>query len=180
MAQLWRTTVLDIYKLHRSSGLLKLGQCLQSRITDVQWSLFSSKFQIIGLGQNICVTNFGAFGVLSADLSAPILVTWVPCQCFPIVNHYFYKKLSIYIQIPNTIFWGIVIWIWASKNLGFSYRVSVVRVCTQRPSAVQSLFSANLWFSDYFTKIIFQFTTYRVSHIELDFMNWLWQILICK
>ena len=44
------------------------------------------------------------FGVFSADLSAPILVLWVPC--FPLINHYFYKKLSIYTQIPN-IFLGL-------------------------------------------------------------------------
>ena len=39
--------------------------------------------------------NFGAFGVFWADLSAPILVQWVPCPCFPLINHYFYKKLSL-------------------------------------------------------------------------------------
>ena len=36
-----------------------------------------------------------------ANLSAPILVLWVPCPCFPLIIHYFYKKLSLYIQIPN-------------------------------------------------------------------------------
>ena len=34
-------------------------------------------------------------------LSAPILVQWVPCPFFPLFNHYFYKKLSLYILIPN-------------------------------------------------------------------------------
>jgi hypothetical protein len=29
------------------------------------------------------------FGVFSAGLSAPILVLWVPCPCFPLINHYF-------------------------------------------------------------------------------------------
>ena len=45
--------------------------------------------------------HFGAFGVFSADLSAPILVLWVPCPCFPLINHYFYKKPSLYIFIQN-------------------------------------------------------------------------------
>ena len=39
-----------------------------------------------------------SFGVFSANLSAPILVLWVLC---PFINQYFYKKLSLYIQIPN-------------------------------------------------------------------------------
>ena len=40
--------------------------------------------------------NLGAFGVFLANLSAPVLVL-----CFPLINHYFYKKLSLYIQIAN-------------------------------------------------------------------------------
>ena len=54
--------------------------------------------QIINFGQ----INFGAFGIFSADLSAPILVLWVPCPCFPWINHYFryfYKNLSLYIHL---------------------------------------------------------------------------------
>ena len=31
-------------------------------------------------------------GVFSGNLPAPILVLWVPCPCFPLINHYFYKK----------------------------------------------------------------------------------------
>ena len=42
--------------------------------------------------------NFGAFGVFSADLSAPILVLWVPCPCFPLINHFFYKNISFWFQ----------------------------------------------------------------------------------
>ena len=44
-----------------------------------------------------------AIGVFSANLSAPILVIymWVPCPCFPLINHSLYKKLSLYIQIRN-------------------------------------------------------------------------------
>ena len=29
------------------------------------------------------------------------MVHWVPCPCFPFFNHYFYKKLNLYIHIPN-------------------------------------------------------------------------------
>ena len=29
-----------------------------------------------------------------------------PCPCFPLINHYFYKKLSLYIQIPK-IYFGV-------------------------------------------------------------------------
>ena len=43
----------------------------------------------------------GAFGVFSSKLSAPIWVQWVPCTCFPSFNHFSYKKLSLYIHIPN-------------------------------------------------------------------------------
>jgi hypothetical protein len=59
------------------------------------WSLFSSKSQ-----------TFGAFGVFSSDLSA--LSFWyctVSPLCLPLINHYFYKKLSLYIQIPNIYLW---------------------------------------------------------------------------
>ena len=57
--------------------------------------------------------NFGTFAIFLVDLSTLILIMWVPCQCFPLINHHFY-------QTPN-------IWIWATKNWWFSYHVSVVR-----------------------------------------------------
>ena len=55
----------------------------------------------LGLGKQIGQINSGAFGIFLAELSAPILVQWVPCPCFPLFNHYFYKKLSLYVHIPN-------------------------------------------------------------------------------
>ena len=64
---------------------------------DAQWSLFSLKSRTFGLGQ----INSGTFEVFLAKLPAHILVQWVPCPCFPLFNHYFYKKLSLYIHIPN-------------------------------------------------------------------------------
>ena len=45
--------------------------------------------------------NYAACGVFLVNLSAPILVLWVPCPCFPLIDHYFYIKLILCIQIPN-------------------------------------------------------------------------------
>ena len=67
--------------------------------------------ELLGLGRQIGQTNFGSFWVFSAKLSAPLLVQWVPCLCFSLLNHYFYKKLSLYIHIPNI-----------SLGLGFEFR----------------------------------------------------------
>ena len=63
--------------------------CTLKLTTDAQWSL-------LGLGGQIGQINF-------AELSTPILVLWVSR---PLFNHYFqddyfYKKLSLYIHIPN-------------------------------------------------------------------------------
>ena len=83
---------------------------IRARTTDTQRELFSENPKLLGLGRQIGPKNLGAFGVFLANLSAPILVLWVPCPCFPLINHfkhYFYKKLSLYIQIPN-IYLGLV------------------------------------------------------------------------
>ena len=71
--------------------------------------------------RQIVQINSGAFGGFSAELVAPILVQWVPCPCFPLFNHYFYKKLNLYINILN-----IYLWL-GRKELGISLCVSVVR-----------------------------------------------------
>ena len=68
---------------------------LYSRTTDAQWSLFSLKSQTFEIGQ----IKFGALGVFSTKLSAPILVLWVLCPCFPLSNQCFYKKTNVH--IPN-------------------------------------------------------------------------------
>ena len=81
--------------------------------------------ELLGLGRQFGQINFGVFLVFAAVLSAPILVLWVPCPCFPWINHYFYKKLSLYIQIPNI---NLGFNFWAAKNQGFSHRVTVVCV----------------------------------------------------
>ena len=80
-----------------------------ARTTDTQRELFSKNLKLLGLGRDFGLKIFEAFGVFLAGLSAPILVLWVPCPCFPLFNHYFYKKI-----------------IWAAKNFRFSLHVSVV------------------------------------------------------
>ena len=57
--------------------------------------------KVLGLGRQIGQINFGAFGIFLIKLSASILVQWFPCPYFPLFNHYFYKKLSLDIHIPN-------------------------------------------------------------------------------
>ena len=57
--------------------------------------------ELLGLSRQIRLINSGAFRVFLSKLSAPILVQWVPCPCFPLFNHYFYNKLSLYTHIPN-------------------------------------------------------------------------------
>ena len=51
--------------------------------------VFSKNLKLLGLGRHFGLKLFEAFGVILAGLSAPILV------------HYFYKKLSLYIHLPN-------------------------------------------------------------------------------
>ena len=50
-------------------------------------AFFHQNPKLLGLDRQFGQINFGTFGVLSADLSAPILVLWVPCPCFPLINH---------------------------------------------------------------------------------------------
>ena len=67
-----------------------------SRTTDARWSLFSLKPRSFGLGQTNWQINSGVF---SAKLSAPILVQWVPCPCFPFFNQAFIYILNIYLGL---------------------------------------------------------------------------------
>ena len=45
---------------------------------------FFQKSWTFGLGEHFGLKFFEPFGVFSAGLSAPILVLWVPCPCFPL------------------------------------------------------------------------------------------------
>jgi hypothetical protein len=52
--------------------------------------------KLLGLGRQVGQMNFGAFGVFSAKLSAPILAHVFHCSI--VIST---KKLSLYIHIPN-------------------------------------------------------------------------------
>ena len=82
-------------KILRSSYLIGKGEgFIHIKLRTKEWpseSFFFLKSQT--LDRQIGPKFFGAFGVFSADLSVPILVLWVPCPCFPLNNHYFYRKL---------------------------------------------------------------------------------------
>ena len=73
----------------------------KARTTDTQRELFIKNLELLGLGRHFGLKFFEALGYFWLDYQASILVLWVPCPCFPIFNHYFYKKLSLYIQLPN-------------------------------------------------------------------------------
>ena len=84
-----------------SFSFFKVFLCL-FKLTHGLWlpneAFFCRNPKLLGWGRQFRQINFGSFGVFSAP-SAPILVQWVPCPCFPLINHYFYKKPSLYIQI---------------------------------------------------------------------------------
>ena len=57
-------------------------------------SFFRWNPEFLALGKHIGPINSGAFRVVSGQtLSTHFLK--VPCPCFPLFNHYFYKKLSL-------------------------------------------------------------------------------------
>ena len=58
--------------------------------------------ELLGLGRQIGHIDSGTFSAFSAKLSAFILVQRLS---FPLFKHYFYKKLSLYIQLPNIYIW---------------------------------------------------------------------------
>ena len=69
----------------------------QSRTTDAQWSLFSLKSRTFGIGH----TNCGVLGVFLVKLSAPILVQWVPCPCFPCYSTIISTKTQPLYPLPK-------------------------------------------------------------------------------
>ena len=69
-----------------------------------------------GLGQTNLANKF--CGTWSIFRPALILVLWVSCSWFPLINHYFYKKLSLFIDIPN-IYLG----------LGFEFGLQRISLC---------------------------------------------------
>ena len=55
-------------------------------------AFFQQYLKLLGLGRQIGQKHFGALEFFSAKLSAPILVLWVFCPCFQIINHYVFQK----------------------------------------------------------------------------------------
>jgi hypothetical protein len=53
---------------------------------------FHRNHKLLGLGRQFGLINLEVFWVFSAKLLAQILVQGFPCPCFPLFNHYFYKK----------------------------------------------------------------------------------------
>ena len=80
------------WKLRRRADRQLISQSTNYGRTMKPFSLKSQTFGQI---------NFGAVGVFLAELSAPILVQWVPVSVFYYQTHFFYKKLSFCIHIQN-------------------------------------------------------------------------------
>ena len=81
-----------------------------------------------------------------------ILVQWVTCPCFPLFNHYFYEKLSLYIQIPipnkylGCGYKGLVFcrnngWVMKNMYKGLSVPKWVLIVWPKIPQMPQNLFA---------------------------------------
>ena len=104
---------------------------------DAQWSVFSSKFQTFGLWQ----INLGAFEGIFNQFISIYFGLWGPCPCFPLINHYFYKKL-----IP-TIYLG----------LGFEFEFGPQRI---RNLAIMCPYSVEC-----------AFTEIRYNHFVLSHQN---------
>ena len=102
----WISIVFRLWAASKAHNLLSLG--LNHGLWTSNEAFFHWNLELLGLGRQIGHMNYGTFGVFSDKLSAPILVQ---CPCFPLFNHYFYKKIRIYIHIPN-IYLG----------LGFEFR----------------------------------------------------------
>ena len=52
-------------------------------------AFFHQNPTLFGLDRQFGQKMFRVFGVFSTNLSAPLLVLWVPCPCVPLINHYF-------------------------------------------------------------------------------------------
>ena len=62
--------------------------------------IFYQNPKLLGLGRKFWKVDFGALGLFLADLSAPILSESLVLVCY-YSTITFYKKLRLYIQIPN-------------------------------------------------------------------------------
>ena len=88
-------------------------------ITDAQWSLFSLKSRTFELEPTNWADKFwGIWGIFDQTIS----IHFVHVFHVVIFNHYFYKKLSLYIHTPNKFGIGIGIWIFNFSILKQNWR----------------------------------------------------------
>jgi hypothetical protein len=74
-------------------------------------------FRTFGLGQTNWAYKFwDIWGIFGQTISTHF-GTVSPCPWFPLFNHYFYKKLSLYIHIPNI-----------SLGLGFEFEIGPQKI----------------------------------------------------
>ena len=65
-------------------------------------AFFHQNPKMLGLFRQFGQVSFGAFGVFLVDLSAPILVLWVPCPCFSTIIS---TKNKAFISNSQIFFW---------------------------------------------------------------------------
>ena len=76
--------------------------------------IFHRNPKLLGLGRQFGQMHkfwgiWGIFGrFIITHFQLPILVLRVPCPFFPLINHYFNKKLRLYIQILKK-YLGVVV-----------------------------------------------------------------------
>ena len=87
-------------------------------ITDYGRPIKPFFIELLGVGKQIGQINFGAFGVISNEISVSTHLGTVS-RCFPLLNHYIYKILSLYIHIPNSFF--------SYLELGFEFGLQRIR-----------------------------------------------------
>ena len=102
MEDLRDTTHSRHYEVYRKDRLKEVSKIQDfwriSTITDYEGPMkpFLSKYQIFWLGQTIWANKF--WGIFDRFISTHFGTVWVPCPCFPLINHYFWKTKPLY---PN-------------------------------------------------------------------------------
>ena len=96
-------------------GNLLARVCVQHGLRTPNEAFFHPNSKLLGLGRQFGQINFGTFRVISADLSALILILSVPCPMFSINQPLFLQNTKPLYPNPKYLF-VIVIWIWVSKN----------------------------------------------------------------
>ena len=86
--------------------LLRLN-CEWPRTTDAQWSfLFIKRPNCRAWADNLGRSILGHLGYFRLIYQHPFWYSESLVRVFPLFNHYFNQKLSLYIHIPN-IYWGL-------------------------------------------------------------------------